>query len=281
MSKNLKNYIVNLRGEKERFSFKKVYRSARRVGAPKRLAKEIALKIEREKYPGITTKEIFRSVKRELKRKEPQAALKFNLKQGMRRLGPTGFMFEKFIGDILEKHGFDVHLNQYIPGAFGRYEIDFLAKKDNLMYIGECKYRKEPGGKVHLDTALANYARFLDIKNGNFFKKSKNLKLKSYLITNAKLTNQAIRYSEGVGVELLAWNYPKGKGLEHVIDTKKLYPITILPSLNNYLANIFAKEKLMLAQDVLKIDINKFSRRTRIPIKKLKSLLKEAETLLE
>jgi len=280
MSKNLKNYIVNIQGEKEPFSFKKVYRSARRVGAPKNLAKEIASKIEREKYPGMTTKKIFRLVKGELKAREPQAALKFNLKRGMRRLGPTGFMFEKFIGNILEKYGFDVHLNQYVPGAFGNYEIDFLAKKHNLMYIGECKYRKERAGKVHLDTALANYARFLDIKNGGFFKKIKNLKLKSYLITNAKLTNQAIKYSEGVGVELLGWNYPKGRGLEYIIDDKKLYPITILSSLNNYLANIFAREKLMLVEDLLTIDIKKFAKKHNINIRKLESLLKEAKILL-
>lgn len=276
-----KDYIINIRKEQEPFSFQKVYNSARRVGASNSLAKEIALKIEKEKYPGMTTKEIFRLVKKELKKKEPQAALKYNLKQGMKRLGPTGFMFEKFIGNILERNGYTVHLNQYIPGAFGNYEIDFLAKKDNLMYIGECKYRKDGGAKIHLETALANYARFLDIKNGTFFKKFKNLEVKSYLVTNAKLTEQTIKYSKGVGVELLGWNYPRKRGLEYLIDTEKLYPITVLPSLNNYLANIFSENKLMLAEDVLKIDVRAFSRRTRIPIEKLEALAREARILLE
>ena len=273
------SFVIKFNGEKEPFSAKKVYRSARRVGASKKLAEEISKKVKKKIYPGIKTSEIFRLVKSLLKQEAPAVALKFNLKEGIKKLGPTGFPFEKYIGEIFSRGGFEVKLNQHPFGSCCRYEIDFLAKKNNLLYIGECKYRNLPGGKVHSDIALANYARFLDLKKGNFF--SKELKTKSLLVTNRKFTSKAIKYSNCVGVELLGWSYPKKQGLEYLIDSQKLYPITILPSLNKYLTEIFVSKKIMLTKDLLMIDIDKFSKETKIVKNKLKVLKKEAEILLK
>jgi len=275
-------YIINSNKEREPFSLKKVYRSVRRVGASKELAEKIAKTIEKEVYPGITTLEIFKRVKKLLQQETPKAALKFNLKKGMKKLGPTGFPFEKYVGAIFSRNGFKVKLNQYISGFCCKYEIDFVAKKDSLLYIGECKYHNLPGAKVHSNTSLANYARFLDIKKGKFFNKNnyKNLRVKSLLITNTKFTTKSISYSNCVGVELLGWNYPRNGGLEYLIDSQKLYPITILPSLNQYLAEIFASKKIMLAQDILRIDVAEFAKETKISEQHLKRLVKEAEILL-
>ncbi len=272
-------YVINYSGEKEPFSYEKVYRSARRVGASEELAKNIAETIEKEAYPDIKTSEIFKKVKRLLRQDTPIAALKFNLKNGMRKLGPTGFPFEKYIGEIISRNGFEVKLNRHVSGFCCKYEIDFLAKKGNVLYVGECKYRNLPGGKIHSKIALANYARFLDIKKKSSF--GKNLRIKSLLVTNTKFTSKTIRYSKCVGVELLGWNYPRRKGLEYLIDSQKLYPITILPSLKRYLAEIFVSKRMMLVQDLLKSDIKQLARKTKIPKKHLKPLIKEAQILLE
>lgn len=271
-------YIINSNGEREPFSAEKVYRSAKRVGASKELAKKITKTIEKEVYPGITTLEIFKRVKKLLQRETPKAALKFNLKKGIKKLGPTGFPFEKYVGAIFSRNDFEVKLNQHISGFCCKYEIDFVAKKDNLLYIGECKYHNLPGGRVHSNTALTNYARFLDIKKGKFNRK--NLKIKSLLVTNTKFTTRSISYSNCVGVELLGWNYPRNEGLEYLIDSQKLYPITILPSLSQYLAEIFASKKIMLVQDILRIDVTKFAKETKISEQHLKRLVKETEILL-
>jgi len=271
-------FVIKFNGERELFSAKKVYQSARRVGASKKFAEEISQKIKRKTYPDIKTSKIFRLVKSLLRQETPVAALRFNLKEGIKKLGPTGFPFEKYIGEIFSRNGFNVRLNQHPFGFCCRYEIDFLAKNNNLLYVGECKYRNLPGGKVHSGIALANYARFLDLKRGNFF--AKKFKVKSILVTNRKFTSKAVKYSNCVGVELLGWNYPRKKGLEYLIDSQKLYPITILPSLKKYLAEIFASKKIMLAKDLLMIDIDKFSKETKIAKNKLKVLKKEAETLL-
>jgi len=274
-------YIINSRGEKEKFSFKKVYRSARRSGASKEVAYKIAEIIEREVIPGTKTLEIFRKVKRLLSREAPGMAMRFNLKEAMRKLGPTGFPFEKYVSRIFSKAGFSVKLNQSIAGFCCTYEIDFLAQKDDSLIIGECKYHNTQGQRVDLPVALSNYARFLDIeKKFSLGKQNKDLKLKSLLVTNTKFTTKAIKYSQCVGVKLLGWRYPKKKGLEYLIDTDNLYPITILPSFKKDLAGIFAKQQMMLAGDVLDIKPEIFAKRNQLSLRQVVALVKEARALL-
>lgn len=268
--------VIKFNGEEELFSNQKVYRSAKRVGASDQLAREISKAIEKESYSGIKTSQIFSQVKKKLKQETPRAALRFNLKKAIRRLGPTGFPFEKYIGEVFSEQGFKVLLNQEIAGVCSSYEIDFLAQKNNLYYLGECKYRNLRKGRVHSRDALANYARFLDIQKG---KLSSTKKIKSILVTNTKFTTKVIKYSKCVGVELLGWRFPKDRGLEHLIENQKLYPITILPSLNKYLAEIFAQKGIMLAKDLL--DLDRIKRITKLSEKQLRPLVNQAQLLLK
>lgn len=272
-------YVINSENERKPFSFWKIYRSARRAGASKDLAQKIASIIQKEAFPGIKTIDIFERVKELLAKEEIKPALKFSLKQAIKKLGPTGFPFEKFIGEILSKTGYRVKFNQQIPGYCCRfYEIDFVAEDDRCIYVGECKFRHLQGGKVHSDVALSNYARFLDIKKGSYFAKTIK-EIKSFLITNAKFTSKAIDYSNCVGVRLLGWNYPKNRGLEYLIETHHLYPITILPSWRQAFADIFVRKKMMLAQDLLRLDAKRFSKKTGLPLNKIKRLQEEAQIL--
>lgn len=277
-----KIFVINSRGEKEPFSFHKIYQSARRVGASKKLAFEIAKTIEKEAYSGMRTSQIFKKVLKLLLLENKSASLKFNLKEGIRRLGPSGFPFEKYIGEIFKREGFEVNFNLRLKGRCGVfYEVDFLAQKKNTTYIVECKFHKDLGARVDLKTALMNYARFLDLKKGEYFKKFQNGKVFPLLVTNAKFTNQTIRYSNCVGQKLLGWKYPKKKGLERIIDQNKLYPITILPSLKTHFLDVFVEKKMMLAGDLLKYKINQLSSILNLPLKHLEPLTKEAKILLE
>lgn len=270
--------VINYRGEKELFSPKKVYRSARRVGASASLAEEISKKIEKEAFPGIKTSQIFKRVKELLSEKKKNLALRFSLKEGMRRLGPTGYPFEKYAGSIFERNGFKVKLNRIISGHCCSYEIDFLAEKENVLYVGECKYRNLPGARVGSGTALSNYARFLDIEKGKSLNSKK--KVKSILVTNAKFTSKAIKYSKCVGVELLGWHYPRKEGLEKMIDKEKLYPITTLRSLRKDVSKVLVSKEIMLVQDLLKMDLKKFARENNISLSYLNSLAKDAKLII-
>lgn len=269
-------YIINLNGEKELFSRRKVYLSARRVGASKNLAQRISKTIEKEVYPDMKTMDIFQKVKKMLSMENSTLSLKFSLKIAMRKLGPDGFLFEKYVGKIFSNMGFNVKLNQHPYGKCLKYEIDFFAQKKNLFYIGECKYRNLSEGKIHSNTVLANYARFLDLEKG----KLRINNPKTIVVTNTKFTKAAIKYSQCVGASLLGWNYPKGRGLEYFIDSLELYPITILPSFKKNLCPVFISRNMILAKDLLRIDTLKFSKQNNIPLKCIKTMEKEAKILL-
>ncbi|MGB9911333.1 MAG: hypothetical protein ACPLKP_01870 [Microgenomates group bacterium] len=271
-------WVVNWAGEKEPFSWQKVFNSARRVGANEILAKEIADTIQKEVYSGIKTKVIFQRVLQLLNQKHPPASLAFNIKEGLRRLGPTGYPFEKYIARILEEEGYKVKINQIIKGFCTSYEIDFLAEKEGILYIGECKYHQLPGTKVDLTIALANYARFLDIQKGGFFKG--NHQLKSLLVTNTKFSSQAITYSSCVGVELLGWKYPPSGGLETIIDRQKLYPITVFPEFSDYIVKTLFEENIILIKDLVEINIADFSKKRKITKEKLTRAVEKAKLLL-
>jgi hypothetical protein len=266
-------YVTNKRGEKEPFSFKKLYQGVRNCGASKEVALEIASQIQKEIFPGISTQSIYQRIFELLLERSPKSAIKFNLKSGIEKLGPTGFPFEKFIARIFEVKGFEVKVNQIIPGFCVQYEIDFVAKKENLVYIGECKFHSIPGGRIDLQVALSNFARFLDIKNGKFL--NSNLEYKSILVTNTKFTQEAISYSKCVGVELLGWKYPQGGGLEKEIEENKLFPVTILPSVSSELGKILVENKIVLVEDVFSPEFEK------LRIGGRERILREAKILLE
>jgi hypothetical protein len=269
--------VIKLDGEKEKFSPRKVYYSAMKAGAPAFLARSISKEIESEIYEGIKTTEIFKKVKEKLKKENPQFYLRFNLKEGMKKLGPAGFVFEDFMVQVLSRSGMKVKGSKILFGKCCSYEVDFIAEKEETTYIGECKYRNNAGDKIDINVCLKEFAVLDDIKN------SGNLKgnLISFVVTNTKFTDQAIKYSNCKGIRLLGWSYPKNEGLEDIISKNKLYPITILPSFKSYQSEVFKKEKIMLADEILSLDIDKFSKKANIPKKQLESLKREAEILLK
>ncbi len=276
-------YVINSLKEKEPFSANKVYNSAIRIGADKKLAEKITETIKSEAYPGIRTYKIFERIKEILFNQNPGLAIKFSLKEGMRRLGPTGFPFEKYIGEIFLREGYDVKLNQQISGKCLDYEVDFLASNSGEVLIGECKFRNKPEeGIVHSNDVLYHYAKFEDIINNSLFikKNGKGKIIKTILVTNAKFSRAAIKFAECKSISLLGWRYPPAEGLEKIIDKKNLYPITSLPSLGSSLAQIFSKRKIMLVEDLLNLDAKKFSEEEKVDENFIIEAKKEAKNVI-
>lgn len=268
--------VVKQNREKEAFNYKKVYKSALRSGASRKLAQTIAETIKEEAYHGMKTSQIYRRIRELLKKEDFKTSIRFSLKEAMRKLGPEGFFFEKFIARILEELGYKVRINQIVAGKCLNYETDVLAERGDVLYIVECKYRNLKKTIVRSQIALANYARYLDIKESSF----KQYRLKSMLVTNNKLSYDASVFCRCRGVECFGWRNPKGKGLEKIIEEKKLYPVTILPSFKKNLYQNFENEMIILAKDVLETDMNKFFKRTNIDLKYLLKIKKEAEILI-
>lgn len=279
LNQNLNNKIevIKYNGEKEPFSINKVYNSALKAGASFSLAKQISLDIEKDIYPDIRTSEIFKRVKEELKNQDIQLAIKFSLKEGIRKLGPDGFLFESFIKKILSNYCMKIKEGKIISGKGSKYELDFLAEKDNKLYAGECKYRNKSNCVIDINVCLKSFAILEDIKDNVIFEGKEPV---SFIVTNSKFTNEAIKYSACKGIKLLGWRYPEKRGLERLIEEKKLYPATILPSFHGQLISIFEREGIILAREVLNIDVEKYSKTFNISKRVLESVKEEAEILI-
>ncbi len=252
--------IVKSSGEEEYFSWKSVYDSARGVGATREIAVEIADQIKSEITGRADTSKIRRRVSQMLKKRDMGSAMRFNLPEAMRRLGPTGFPFENYVGRIFESQGFQVRVGARVMGRCVGHEVDFLAWNKELLYLGECKYHNKRGAKVDLPTTLLYAARFDDLEKGSFAQKKikTGRRVKPIMVTNTEFTQEAIKYFNCIGKSLWGWKYPVRRGIERMIDEEGIYPITILPSLrSSQLIDIFCQNKMMLAKDVLTADYKK------------------------
>ena len=95
--------IIKADGTRQVFSERKLIRSLRRSGASNEIARSIASQIGDEIHSGMYTRDIYRRAFRLLRRgKTRSIAIRYNLRNAMLELGPSGFAFEEFIGEILK-----------------------------------------------------------------------------------------------------------------------------------------------------------------------------------
>ncbi|MCK9393842.1 MAG: restriction endonuclease [Candidatus Paceibacterota bacterium] len=277
-----KSYVINASGEKELFSEKKFSSSIKRAGASGVVVSKVLSDVKKNIFPDIKTSEIFKLAKSSLEKEQLKFALRFSLKESIKSLGPAGFFFEKYIAEVFKQYGYEIKVDQTISGKCINYEMDIIAKKDKVIYLGECKYRNRAGEKIDVNVCLKEFALLYDVRSGNYFSGSPDCSIQSLIVTNTKFTEQAIKYAECKRIYLLGWRYPKEGGLEKLIEDKKLYPITILPSFKKYLMDFFVSKNMMLAKDVLEIkDIVKFAETAKISKKSINDLYRDARALLE
>ncbi|MBU4486553.1 MAG: hypothetical protein KKD38_06455 [Candidatus Delongbacteria bacterium] len=115
--------VKKANGELEPFSAEKLERSLRNAGADSKLTAEIIKDINSWIYEGVTTRKIYDSAFKYLRRKKNSSSLLYKLKQAMMDLGPTGHPFEHFIGKVLEKQGYKTEVAQVINGFCVTHEV--------------------------------------------------------------------------------------------------------------------------------------------------------------
>ncbi len=215
--------VLKASGEREPFSERKVRAALGRVGADEELTDKIVAQVRVELYDGIPTSEIYGKVFGLLRRHQPPKAVKYNIKQAIIDLGPSGYPFEKFIAGVLAHEGYKTKTNQVVPGRCVPHEIDVVAKKDGRRCMIECKFHNKQGISSDIRDALYVYARFLDVKESFD---------ECWLVTNTKITSQVREYGECVGLKIISWDYPKGENLFNIVDRSSLYPVTALGSID-------------------------------------------------
>jgi len=269
-------FVVNASGEFEKFDSNKIKRTCLRAGASNKLATKIAREVTKKVYDGISTKEILHIILSLLKREEPFVAARYDLKGAIFRLGPAGFAFEHLIAEVLKEYGYSTKVHSIINGACVSHEVDVIAEKEDKTFMIECKYHNLPGVYTGLRDVLYTYARFLDLEEG--FKKGLCQKFNQpWLLCNTKFSDDTIKYANCKGIKLIGWNYPQSRGLETMIEKKKLYPITMLRTLDRDSQEKLATVGLILIIDLLRMNTKELSELTRIPKKRLVVFINEAK----
>lgn len=273
-------WVVKSSGETEKFDPEKIKRTCLKAGASEELASKIAREVAKKSYDGISTREVLHITLSLLKKAKPIVAARYDLKGAIFRLGPAGFVFEHFIAEIFKEYSYNTKVHSIIRGGCVSHEIDIIASKDDNNYMIECKYHNIPGIYTGLRESLYTYARFLDLQDG--FKKGLCRKFNQpWLVCNTKFSEDAIQYSICKDMRLIGWNYPENQGLEYLIEKNKLYPVTMIGSLDSGSLEKLSSSDFILAKDLLRNSIKELNSITKIPLKKLRAFADEARNICE
>jgi hypothetical protein len=248
----LDRYIIKEDGSLEIFNEEKIRRSLEKSGADEGTITGAIERVKRDPRNRVPSKEIYRSLLKHLKSRKPDIALKYKLKRSIMDLGPTGYVFEKYVAKIFTEYGYKTEVSRIVKGFCVDHEVDVVAEKDNLHYMIECKYHNDLDMRSDIKTALYVHSRFEDIKKACMLKNNGFDMKEGWLVTNTSVTSEVIKYSECIKMKVIAWHYPELRNLEYYIENKKLYPISILNGLSSWQKNTFYENEIITVRDLLK-----------------------------
>jgi len=248
--------VVKATGEIEKYSEAKVRSSIKRAGISDDLTNQVVAHVETILRKNITTSEIYDHIIEFLyKSPNPAASARYSLKKALMQLGPSGYPFEKFVSHILTKQGYDTKTNQILQGKCVKHEVDVIAKKEDEQFMIEVKFHNRPGARSDLKVALYSYARFSDLNhnpNGNQFSNA-------WLVTNTKVTSEALDYAKCIGIKVISWSYPDKGNLHELIEQTSLHPITALRSLSTKQKQHLLINNIVLCKQVATMNVGELN----------------------
>jgi len=269
-------------GEQESFNPDKLCNSLLSAGVSHKKAEEVCAIVQTKLKPGDSTTKVFRAALRALVKDDIEASARYGLHRAVDSLGPAGFLFEQYIEALLQAYGYNTKQGTMMKGECATHEIDVYAEKGGFKYLVEAKYRNRHSIKTHIDQVMYADARLMDIQRRAVKQNRNPNEYTMWVITNTRFTSNAIKYAKCRGVKLVSWNYPRREGnLEQMIVRKKMYPITVLPSLSETARNSFAEHNMILAQDLIPYSVNDLVKIIGISKIAAGKLLREAHAIIK
>lgn len=210
--------VIKRSGEREEFERDKALRAILRADVDEAEAEAIVRRLEAQLYDGISTEEIYRRIHQML---QGRKAARYSLKKALLRLGPEGENFETYVARVFSAQGFEASNRLMLQGRCVEHEVDVLMDKGGERVMVECKFHNSLGTKSNIQCALYVYARFLDLKEKEGLDRP-------LLVTNTRFTSDVERYARCVGMEVLGWGVPQGRGLEQLATVHRIFPVTML-----------------------------------------------------
>jgi len=238
--------ITKASGDQEPFDEEKLRRSLRACDTDDETIEQIIETVQEMLFDGITTQQIYKEAFRLLRKRSLHSAGRYKLKEAILELGPTGYPFERYIGEVLKRSGFVTQVGVVVQGNCITHEIDVIAEKNDIYYLIECKFHNRKGDKCNVKVPLYIQSRFTDVEtNWRSQPGHKSKEHQGWVVTNSRFTLDAQKYAQCMGLKLLGWDYPRKEGLKDLISKVDLHPVTCLSTLTKS-----DKEKL-LEKDVV------------------------------
>lgn len=265
--------VLKADGTIEPYDENKLFSSIKRAGIPPEIHQQVINHVKSKLYENIPTSEIYSHIEEFFtKENDVYSKTKYSLKKAIMELGPTGFPFESYVSEILKAVGYNAEVGTYLIGNCVKHEVDVVAVKQNEKIMVECKFHNSPGIKSDLHVSLYTKARFEDLKQKHNF-------TQAMLVTNTKISLDALSYANCEGVRVLSWSYPEGESLRDLIEKYKLYPLTQLSFLSLPQKQELLNQGIVLIKQICSDPgvLNKIT----IPENKRGEIMKEATTVCQ
>jgi hypothetical protein len=193
-------------------------------------------------------------------------------------MGPSGFPFERILGELFRSQGYQVEVGRMIKGKCVEHEVDLIARSETKLILGEAKFHNNQSFKTDVKVALYIHARFLDLQAADFDGLCpKNGACESWLITNTKFTDAAIKYGECVGITMIGWGYPEKGNVQDLIEQSGLHPLSSLTTLSKGEKEALYARDIVLCRNIT--DDPSILSSVGISAKKIDDVLTEANRL--
>lgn len=243
-------FVIKLDGTQEPFDSNKLLRSLQNAGAESVVAESILKQIQGEMKDGTSTSHIYRRA-RELLRKHTvhPVAARYSLRRAVLDMGPSGYPFEKLLGEVFRKRGYQVEVGRMVKGKCVDHEVDVVARSHNELILGEAKFHNNQSFKTDVKVALYIHARMLDLEANDFDGLCPvGGATHSYLITNTKFTDAAIAYGTCVGLTMIGWGYPHKGNVQDLIEEAGLHPLSCLTTVTRKEKEVFYQNGIVLCR---------------------------------
>ena len=241
--------IIKASGEKAPFNKGKLKQSLLRSGATNEQADEITNEVIEMLVEGMSTRKIYKTAFRLLRNYSRPAAARYKLKQAIMELGPSGFPFEQFVGELLKHRGYKTQVGVIVKGHCVNHEIDVIAEKDEHHFMIECKFHNRQGYSSDVKIPLYIQSRFLDVERQWKQLDGHSEKFhQGWGVTNTRFSEDAAQYGRCMNMNLVSWDYPKHNGLKDWIDGLGLHPVTCLTTLTQKEKQQLLDRKIVLCK---------------------------------
>ncbi len=272
--------IIKSTGERVPFNPVKITETLKRAGAKPALAEQVLANTAQKLRDGMTTKQVFSVVRKELRKLNRSVASRYNLRSALLKLGPAGFKFEKYVASILTAYQYETELpEKELTGLCVDHEVDVIARKNGRIIMIEAKFRNRFGDSVNLKDTMATWSSYQDLVEGA---KSGKCPLfnELWIVTNGRFSERALLFGACRGIHMVGWGHGE-HSLARLVDHATLYPITIIDDLHQWEMEGLSKNNLMLCREIADSDPERLAAKAGVTDDRAKKIINTCREVVE